>query len=54
MQTQDKNNKKIIPIETYRLAFLHTRTSNTLLAPFKIFVLLNILKDFLCQIFLAP
>lgn len=53
MQTQDKNNKKIIPIETYRLA-LHTRTSNTLLAPFKIFVLLNILKDFLCQIFLAP
>ncbi|EAL57387.1 hypothetical protein CCO0654 [Campylobacter coli RM2228] len=21
MQTQDKNNKKIIPIETYRLAF---------------------------------
>lgn len=53
MQAQDKNNKKIIPIETYRLAF-YIPTSNTLLAPFKIFVLLNILKDFLCQIFLVP
>lgn len=54
MQTQDKNNKKNHTDRNLSLSFLHTRTSNTLLAPFKIFVLLNILKDFLCQIFLAP